>query len=141
MPRPKCCRQIGVMPGKTCFQPEGAAYSSYDEVLLTLDECEAIRLADLEGLYQEQAASRMNISRQTFGRIIEAAHRKVADVLVNGKALKIEGGAVSLKAGKPLRCPRCRRAVGPDCGKGKEMRCPHCRERAENQTVSKGELL
>ncbi len=98
MPRPKCCRQIGAMPEKTCFQPEGMASASYEEVLLTLDEYEAIRLADLEGLYQEQAAFRMNISRQTFGRIIESAHRKVADVLVNGKALKIEGGSVSMKA-------------------------------------------
>ena len=106
MPRPKCCRQIGAMPGKTCFQPEGAASSSFDEVLLTLDEYEAIRLADLEGLYQEQAASRMNISRQTFGRIIEAAHRKVADILVNGKTLRIEGGSVSMKAKKPVRCTK-----------------------------------
>ena len=125
MPRPKCCRQIGAMPGKTCFQPEGAASSSFDEVLLTLDEYEAIRLADLEGLYQEQAASRMNISRQTFGRIIEAARRKVADVLVNGKILKIEGGSVSMKAEKPVRCPRCRRAFSPDCNKHNEMSCPH----------------
>ena len=85
--------------GKTCFQPEGAMSSSYEEVLLNLDEYEAIRLADLEGLYQEQAASRMNISRQTFGRIVEAARRKVADVLVNGKILRIEGGSVSMKAG------------------------------------------
>jgi predicted DNA-binding protein (UPF0251 family) len=130
MSRPKCCRQIGVMPGKTCFQPEGATPSSFEVVLLTLDEYEAIRLADLEGLYQEQAASRMNISRQTFGRIVEAAHRKVADVLVNGKVLKIEGGSVSMKAEKPVRCPRCRRAFSPDCGKRNEMSCPHCREHA-----------
>jgi predicted DNA-binding protein (UPF0251 family) len=131
MSRPKCCRQIGVMPGKTCFQPEGATPSSFEVVLLTLDEYEAIRLADLEGLYQEQAASRMNISRQTFGRIVEAAHRKVADVLVNGKVLKIEGGSVSMKAEKPVRCPRCRRAFSPDYGKSNdEMNCPHCRERA-----------
>jgi uncharacterized protein len=130
MPRPKCCRQIGAMPGKTCFQPEGAASSSFEEVHLTLDECEAIRLADLEGLYQKQAAFRMNISRQTFGRIIEAARRKVADVLVNGKVLKIEGGSVSMKAEKPIRCPRCRRAFSPDCGKHNEMSCPHCREHA-----------
>ena len=130
MTRPKCCRQIGVMPGKTCFQPEGATPSSFEVVLLTLDEYEAIRLADLEGLYQEQAASRMNISRQTFGRIIEAARRKVADVLVNGKILKIEGGSVSMKAEKPVRCPRCRRALSPDCGKSNEMSCPHCREHA-----------
>ncbi|MDZ4166024.1 MAG: DUF134 domain-containing protein [Smithellaceae bacterium] len=128
MPRPKCCRQIGVMPGKTCFQPEGAASSFFEEVILTLDEYEAIRLADLAGLYQEKAASQMNVSRQTFGRIIEAAHRKVADVLVNGKILKIEGGSVSMKAEFPSRCPRCRQAVSPDCCKDNEMGCPHCRE-------------
>jgi len=130
MPRPKCCRQIGVMPGKTCFHPEGAKPSSFEEVFLTLDEYEAIRLADLKGLYQEQAASQMNVSRQTFGRIIEAARRKVADVLVNGKILKIEGGSVSMKAERPVRCPRCRRAFSPDCSKRDEMSCPHCRERA-----------
>jgi len=130
MPRPKCCRQIGVMPGKTCFQPLGATTSSCEVVLLTLDEYEAIRLADLEGLYQEQAALLMSISRQTFGRIIEAAHRKVADILVNGKILKIEGGAVSMKAEIPVRCPRCRRAFSPNCGKHNEMSCPHCREHA-----------
>ncbi|MCX5822113.1 MAG: DUF134 domain-containing protein [Deltaproteobacteria bacterium] len=121
MSRPKCCRNIGVMPDKTCFRPKGGPSSDLEEVLLTLDEYEAIRLADLEGLYQEQAASR---------RIIEVAHRKVADVLVNGKVLKIEGGSVSMKAEKPIRCPRCRRAFSPDCGKHNEMSCPHCREHA-----------
>ena len=130
MSRPKCCRQIGDMPGKTCFQPEGATPSSFEVVLLTLDEYEAIRLADLGGLYQEQAASRMKISRQTFGRIIDVAHRKIADVLVNGKVLKIEGGSVSMKAEKPVRCPRCRRAFSPDCNKQNEMSCPHCRKHA-----------
>jgi uncharacterized protein len=130
MPRPKCCRQIGAMPGRTCFQPEGTTALPCEEVRLTLDEYEAIRLADLEGLYQEQAALRMKISRQTFGRIIEAAHRKVADVLVNGKVLKIEGGSVSMKVEKRVRCPRCRRAFSPDCGKTNEMSCPHCREHA-----------
>jgi PHP family Zn ribbon phosphoesterase len=99
-------------------------------VLLTLDEYETIRLADLEGLYQDQAASLMNVSRQTFGRIIEAARRKVADVLVNGKGLKIEGGPVSMKAKKPAMCPRCRQAFSPDCDKRNEMSCPHCGEHA-----------
>jgi predicted DNA-binding protein (UPF0251 family) len=128
--RPKCCRQIGVMPAKTCFHPEGMTSARPAEVHLTLDEYEALRLADLEGLYQEQAASRMNISRQTFGRIIEEAHRKVADVLVNGKVLKIEGGAVSVKAEEPVRCPRCRRTFSPDCNKRKNTICPHCRMHA-----------
>lgn len=63
---------------------------------MTLDEFEAMRLASLDGLYQEQAAKQMNISRPTFGRIIESAHRKMADALVHGKALRIEGGPVQL---------------------------------------------
>jgi len=130
MPRPKCCRQIGAMPGKTCFQPEGKHSACPGEVQLNLDEYEAIRLADLEGLYQEQAAARMNISRQTFGRIIETARRKVADVLVNGKVLRIAGGSVSMKATEPIRCPHCRRAMGADCGKQNETSCPHCRKHA-----------
>jgi predicted DNA-binding protein (UPF0251 family) len=65
-----------------------------EEINLTLDELEAVRLADLEGLYQVDAAKKMDISRQTFGNIINSAHRKVADVLLNTKALKIEGGTV-----------------------------------------------
>ena len=69
-----------------------------EEVNLALDELEAIRLADFDGLYQEDAAKKMNISRQTFGNIINSAHKKIADVLLNAKALKIEGGVVK-KAG------------------------------------------
>jgi len=69
-----------------------------EEINLTLDELEAVRLADLDGLYQEDAAKKMDISRQTFGNIINSAHKKIADALLNGKALKIEGGPVK-KAG------------------------------------------
>jgi predicted DNA-binding protein (UPF0251 family) len=72
-----------------------------EEIVLSLDEFEAVRLADYEQLYQEDAAAKMNISRQTFGRIIEAAHKKIADVLMNGKALKIEGGEVAFDETKP----------------------------------------
>ena len=61
---------------------------------MTLDEFEAIRLADLDGLYQESAAAQMGVSRPTFSRITAAAHRKLADALVHGKALRIEGGPV-----------------------------------------------
>jgi len=65
-------------------------------ITLTFDELEAIRLTDLQGLYQEQAAEKMNISRQTLGRILESAHKKIADALVNGKALAIQGGPIEL---------------------------------------------
>ncbi len=81
-------------PGVRYFKPRGIPLTELEEVILGLDELEAVRLADLEGLYQEQAAERMEISRQTFGRIIELAHRKISDALVNGKALKIEGGEI-----------------------------------------------
>ncbi len=89
------------MPDKNYFKPRGIPTVDLEEVNLTLDEFEAIRLADYEQLYQEEAAARMNISRQTFGRIVEEAHKKIADVLLNGKALKIEGGEVSLDKPKP----------------------------------------
>jgi predicted DNA-binding protein (UPF0251 family) len=78
------------------FKPRGIPLDRLDEVTLKLDEWEAIRLADWEGLYQEEAAGRMGISRQTFGNIIESAHKKIADVLLHAKALKIEGGEVRM---------------------------------------------
>jgi uncharacterized protein len=77
------------------FKPIGRKMCEIDVVVMTLDEFEALRLADLDGLYQEKAAVEMGISRPTFSRIIESAHRKVADALVHGKVLRIEGGAVT----------------------------------------------
>ena len=94
MPRPCRCRRIRCNPGANYFKPRGIPLDSLEQVNLTLDELEAIRLADLEGLYQEDAAKKMNISRQTFGNIINSAHKKTADALLHAKALKIEGGVV-----------------------------------------------
>jgi predicted DNA-binding protein (UPF0251 family) len=92
-----------------------------EEILMTLDELESMRLADLEGLYQEQAAERMAVSRATFGRILEAARRKVAEALIQGKALRIEGGPVSPRQTGHFRCPRCSLEwEGP-------RPCPRCR--------------
>jgi predicted DNA-binding protein (UPF0251 family) len=90
--------------------PEGASGGT----VLALDEYEAIRLADLEGLYQEQAAERMNVSRPTFGRILATAHRKVAEALVFGHTLRIEGGTIRVEQPGPsgCACPRCRRTEG-----------------------------
>ncbi len=96
MPRPRNCRRIGCMPQANYYKPRGIPLSALQHINLTYDEIEAIRLADLEGLYQEKAAEKMNISRQTFGRIIESAHKKIANALVNGKALSIEGGIIEL---------------------------------------------
>jgi predicted DNA-binding protein (UPF0251 family) len=96
MPRPVCRRRVGFIPGVRYFKPSGIPMRMLDEIILNIDELEAIRLADYEGLYQEQAAEKMHISRPTFGRIIDSAHRKVAEALINGKALRIEGGNVEV---------------------------------------------
>ena len=96
MPRPRNFRRIGCMPQVNFYKPQGVPLSILQQIDLTVDEFEAIRLADLEGMYQEKAAEKMNISRQTFGRIIESAHKKIADALVNGKALLIEGGPIEI---------------------------------------------
>jgi len=90
MARPKCCRRIGCQPGDTYFKPRGIPLTELSEVELALDEFEAIRLADFEGLYQAEAARKMRISRPTFGRIVSVAHQKIAEALVQGKALKIQ---------------------------------------------------
>jgi predicted DNA-binding protein (UPF0251 family) len=99
------------MPQATYYKPRGVPLRALEQVALTVDELEALRLADLEGLYQEEAAGRMNVSRQTFGRIVEAARKKVADALVNGKALSIEGGPVEVTPPGPDR-PGPRRGHG-----------------------------
>jgi len=98
------------MPNAVLFKPAGVPACALERVTLTLDEVEALRLADLNGLYQEQAAERMKISRPTFSRIVESARRKVADTLIHGKALRLEGGAVKIE-GEP-RTPR-RDGTGP----------------------------
>jgi len=96
MTRPCCLRQIQHTPAAVYFKPAGVPTCTLEQVTLKLDEVEALRLADLEGLYQEQAAVQMKISRPTFARIIEVARRKVAEALIHGKALRIEGGTVTL---------------------------------------------
>jgi predicted DNA-binding protein (UPF0251 family)/predicted Fe-Mo cluster-binding NifX family protein len=79
------------------FTPTGVKGHERIQVILGFDELEALRLADLEGLYQEAAAIRMGVSRQTFGRIVETARRKVADAIINGKHLRVAGGDVVVR--------------------------------------------
>ena len=112
MPRPRQCRRVAQLPQATYYKPRGVPMRLLQQVALTVDELEAIRLADLEGLYQEQAAQQMNVSRQTFGRILEAAHKKVADALVTGKDLSIEGGPIEVAA------PSAPKPCGPERGRG-----------------------
>ena len=98
--RPKKTRWVKCLPGERCFKPKCKPLSKLGGVNLAVDEFEAIRLADLEELTHAQAAKTMKVSRPTFTRILSSAHKKVADGLVNIKAIKIEGGCCSVKGDK-----------------------------------------
>lgn len=130
MPRPRCCRRISGLPACKLFKPMGVPASGLEVVALSLDEYEAIRLADHEGLYQEEAAGRMGVSRQTFGRTIEAARRKVARALVLGLVLSIEatqGEAGALPALRSFLCTACGHAWQEPFGTGRPEGCPACK--------------
>ena len=92
MVRPKKDRIVGFNPDVSYFKPRGIPLVDLDEVCLTVDEREAIRLADLLGLSHEEAGRKMGVSRATFGRIVQQARNTVADALINGKAINVEGG-------------------------------------------------
>lgn len=127
MPRPKCTREIEEPPEATWFKPTGIPMKDLEEVVLTLDEIEAIRLADAEGLYQEQVAEQMKVSRPTVGRILASARQKIAEALVQGKAIRMEGGAIQIRgrrAGKPCRGRGGRR---------KRQRCCESERRVESE--------
>lgn len=134
--RPLQSRAVEEIPGVTCFLPEGVPPARLQNVVLSVDEVEALRLADLEGMYHADAADKMKVSRQTFGRIIKSARKKVADALVGGKTICIEGGkitgsCVTGESAEPAVCiclhcgyeqPHvpgvpCRTANCPQCGK------------------------
>jgi predicted DNA-binding protein (UPF0251 family) len=96
MPRPPKCRRVSFIPEVTYFKPAGIPLIALKEIHLSVEEIEAIRLKDLEGLEQEQGAKRMNISRPTFQRILISARQKMADALLGGKAIRIEGGSFEM---------------------------------------------
>jgi len=97
MPRPIKCRRIGFEPDVTYFKPAGVPLRELLEITLTFEELEAIRLKDSKGLNETDSAKRMNISQPTFNRLIGSAHRKIAEAISGGKAIKIEGGNYKLK--------------------------------------------
>ncbi len=92
MPRPPKCRRVAFLPSVTYFKPAGIPLGNLEEVRLSVEEAEAIRLKDLEALGQEQGAKKMNVSRPTFQRVLASARQKIADAIFHGKAIRIEGG-------------------------------------------------
>src|SRR3989344_3029393 len=92
MVRPRLCRRVRFNPDVTYFKPRGIPLKELEEVILHVDEYEAVRLKDLKGLEQEKCAKKMNISQPTFHRLVLSARKKIADAIINGKAIKIDGG-------------------------------------------------
>ena len=127
MPRPRRCRRVGGPPGCVLFKPAGVPSSRLTELVLGIDELEAIRLADVEGLYQEQAADLMKVSRQTFGRIVSSARRKVALALVQGLSLRIEGGEIEMADKRTFQCSKCQHEWQEPFGTGRPEGCPECK--------------
>ncbi len=114
MPRPRCPRNVGFLPGVTYFKPAGVKTAELKEVVLGHDEIEAIRLKNLKGLSQEEAAKQMSVSQPTLHRLLSSAYEKMTDAIVNGKALRIEGGNVTLPE---TSFPTC--GKGRLCGRGR----------------------
>jgi len=103
MPRPRRLRRVWSEPTTTYFKPAGVRMVSVEEIILTVDELESIRLKDLEDLDQVKAAKKMGISQPTFQRLYESARKKIADSLINGKALRVEGGHYRMMIGRGFR--------------------------------------
>lgn len=106
MSRPTKWRKIEQIPAVSLFVPSETETGTVSENILKLEELEAIRLKDLEGLEQGECADRMEVSRPTFQRILLSAREKIADSLVNGKAIHIEGGNFTQNI-CPVRCMDC----------------------------------
>ena len=98
---------------------------------MTVDEFEAVRLKDLLGMEQEEAAKKMNISQPTFHRLISSARKKIADALVSGKTIKVEGGAYKIveMPKRKFKCYDCGFEWEIEYGTGRPIECPKCKSR------------
>ncbi len=106
MVRPKKFRFIGKAPAYDYFKPRGVPMRELEEVILLTEEYESIRLSDLEGHSQTECADMMKVSQPTFSRLILTARKKIAEAIVKGKSIRIEGGKFSFKAQR-FRCKTC----------------------------------
>ncbi|KUO52212.1 MAG: hypothetical protein APF76_04010 [Desulfitibacter sp. BRH_c19] len=126
MPRPRKWRKVCCLPDSNLFGPLNATDLDTEIIIMTVEEYETIRLIDLEGMKQEECADQMNVARTTVQRIYNEARIKLADSLVNGNILKIEGGDYKLcdKREQIYGCGRCRRhRFEQNCPEDKSSKC------------------
>ncbi|MCK4750142.1 MAG: DUF134 domain-containing protein [Bacteroidales bacterium] len=124
MPRPQFNRIVHEPPLFSDFKPIGVRGYDLEQIILTLDEFEALRLADQLGLSHSLAADEMEISRSTFSRLIEKARKKIADFLIQGKILTIGGGTVHFRV-NTIRCKDCGHMFNIDFEQSL-TECPAC---------------
>jgi len=117
MPRPKKCRKVCCLPESNRFGPLNNMSKDNCSVIMSVDEYETIRLIDLEGFTQEECSEQMHIARTTVQRIYNDARKKLAESLVNGKVLRIEGGDYKLCDGSHEQACGCGGCRGRKCGK------------------------
>ncbi len=128
MVRPQKNRRVAFNPEISYFKPRGIPMFDLEEVRLTVDQREAIRLSDLLGLSHEDAGRRMGVSRATFGRIVQRARQAVADALINGKAINVEGGSYNIISSTRLfYCNSCNQEWEEPLGTGRPKCCPSCK--------------
>lgn len=125
MPRRKRHRFVHREPPISVYKPAGIPIKELEEILLAVDEFEAVRLADFEGLSQREACEIMKISQPTFHRVLASARKKIAHSIVQGHALRIEGGRYVLSDGSGgLQCTECGYRL--DLKKDDQQSCPEC---------------
>ncbi len=124
MARPVKLRRISFVPENRYFMPNGKKECELEEVVLKLEEVEAMRLKDLENLSQEECAERMHVSRQTFQIIIDGARKKVTQALTMGKAINIQGGNYTFNICK-YKCVECGKEFDKPFEKSHHI-CPDC---------------
>ncbi len=128
MPRPRKSRRIESSVREQCFRPCRTGRAAKNAVKLFLDELEAVRLSDLEGLSQEDAAAKMEISRSTFARLLNEAHSKIAEAIIQSKPIMTEGAEQdeNLLSGRKFKCAGCGHEWELMCGTGCPASCPEC---------------
>ena len=139
MVRPQKRRRVAFNPEISYFKPRGIPMFDLEEVRLTVDQREAIRLSDWLGMSHEDAGRHMGVSRATFGRIIQRARKAVADALINGKAINVEGGSFKIvSTTRIFYCNNCNQEWEEPLGTGRPKCCPSCNEDDFHRIWEKG---
>lgn len=124
--RPRCPRRIEAEPVVSYFKPRGVPLKELSVVTLSVEELEVVRLSDLEGLNQEEAAQRMGISRRTLWEDLQNARQKIAEALIEGKAIEITGGNYIMIKQEMYTCSECKTYWQAAIDTDDQKRCPQC---------------